>query len=531
MIRIFSSLKQKFLSKIEKKKRKYEERNFTKSKKRFSEELKFFKSNANGDNGIVLVQLVKDYEFLIKLAAASYVISNDRNLKVNLYDVSWTSHIGWNRIRTHKRAIKKQEILEKIGKSFGNEVIFYCEDSFHNQDFIQQELNKILANLNHPNDVLSIHFEDVLIGDLIYDTYLRYFHQTDITEITNDVIKVIEIGLNMYYNFIELLKQKPIKALVNTYTTYLEHGITARICLQKEIPVYTVGSYSYRLQEATKDFPYHQINHVSFNPNKNIGAEKMKLAETIFTSRFSGVIDDATSYMRQSAFQDNQMNEEFKNTFLSKKRNVVIYPHDYYDSQHINRALLFPNLYQYLKEVLENLKDLEDTNVFVKPHPNGIEGTMEMTIDLVKSFNKPHFHLVQSDVSNNNIIELRPDLICTYRGTVGLEMAYFKIPTIALYDNMYTNFDFVHTCYDTQSYFDIIKGDKKAEINFDKNQIFSFYYQAFLEKIEFNDKEVIQLLQSFKGNTYNDEYLDFIVSNKFSKETLLESFKFAYKNL
>jgi hypothetical protein len=225
------------------------------------------------------------------------------------------------------------------------------------------------------------------------------------------------------------------------------------------------------------------------------------------------------------------MDSQFKATFESKKRNIVIYPHDYYDSQHINRALLFPNLYQYLKEVLENVKDLEDTNVFIKPHPNGIDGTKEMTISLVESFQKPHFHILGANVSNNNIIELKPDLVCTYRGTVGLEMAYFEIPTVAMYDNMYTNFDFVHTCYDKEMYFEICKGIKIPEVNFDKNQIYSFYYQAFLEKIEFDDKEVIQLLQSYKGDAFEDDYLKFIIKNNFSKETLLESFTFAYNTL
>lgn len=531
MNKIFFKLKQLVLNKIERKKKKYEERNFTSIKRKFSKKLHFFKSTAAGTNGILLVQLVKDYEFMIKLAAASKVIAEDKNLKVNLYDVSWTSNIGWSQSRTHKKAKKQQKVLEKTAKPFGNKVIFYCEDAYYDQNFIKKELDKILKSLKSPEDILNIQFETVLVGDLIYDTYLRYFHKPDLIRLNDEVIKVIEVALNIYYNFIQLVSKNDIKGLVNTYTTYIEHGISARICLEKGIKVYTVGSYSYRLQESTKDFPYHQINHTLFDANKNIGEENIEKAKKIFTSRFSGVIDAATSYMRQSAFQENEMNEDFKSIFLSKARNIVIYPHDYYDSQHVNRALLFPNLYQYLKEVLENVKDIENTNIFIKPHPNGIEGTKEMTIELVNSFNKPHFHILNENVSNNNIIELKPDLVCTYRGTVGLEMAYFNIPTIALYDNMYTNFNFVHTCYDKESYFEIIKGNKKAEVNYDKNHIYSFYYQAYLEKIEYNDQEVIQLLQSFKGDTFNVNYLKHIITHSFSTDSLYKSYKFAYNNL
>lgn len=516
--------------KIAKKKAKYQQRNFTAAKKQFANDLTYFIPNTPNENtGIVLIQLVKDYEYLVKLLATAKAIAEDKNLKINFYDVSWTAHIGWGKFRKKTSFFKSKPVLEKVIGKLNSEVIFYCEDLFENQNLIKSKLTEILKNLNSPEDLLKLKFESIDVGDLIYDTYLRYFHQVDVKEINNEIEKIIEIALNIYYNFKETLSKHPIKALVNTYTTYIEHGITARICLEEGIDVYTVGSFSYRIQKITKDFPYHQINHTLFSPNKDIKSAQLKTAENIITSRFTGKIDAATSYMRESAFKIQALNEDVKKLFEINKRNIIIYPHCFYDSQHINRQLLYPNLYQYLEQLLQNLISIENTSVFIKPHPNGIEGTKEKTIDLVKSFNVSHFHILDETVSNNNIIDLKPDLICTYRGTVGLEMAYFNIPTVALNDNMYVNFNFVHTCNSIEEYYAIVKGEKETSINFDKNQIYSFYYQAYLDKLAtFDDTEIMKLLHSFNGATYNDNYLTHLKSNNFNYSELFASYLNGY---
>ena len=167
---------------------------------------------------------------------------------------------------------------------------------------------------------------------------------------------------------------------------------------------------------------------------------------------------------------------------------------------------------------------MKDTSVFIKLHPNAVIGCREEAIELVDSFNLDHFHILDENVSNRNIIELRPDLICTARGTVGIEMAYFEIPTVALYDNMYTNFNFVHTCHDLLSYFSILRGERNTEIDFDKEKIISFYYQAYNEKLPQEQNNIFDILASytFKYDTSSDQYLekiiqlkDTIFSNKF----------------
>ncbi len=501
--------------------------------KDFQSSLSFFKVNTPNPNGIVLVQVVKDYENTIKFAAASKVIAEKHNLEVQLYTVDWTSKIGWG--SPYQKIYKKlfTPAIEQVYQAFGKKVVHDFETNFHDLNFIHTQLEQLKSKIKTREQLLEIRFENILVGDLIYDTYLRYFHQPTIYEINSEVHKIIEIALHVFYSFLSFIeKNKQVKTLINMYSSYIDHGISARICLEKNILVYTIGSYTYLIQQLSKAFPYHQINHTLFSPNKQLAPEQFELAKKTFTSRFEGKIDAATSYMRASAFSNQEIGPELISKFAKRKRNVVIYVHDFYDSPHVNRMLQFADLYRFLKETLEALVDLTDTSIFIKVHPNGISGCKEKTIELVQSFSQAHFEILDETVSNISIIKLRPDLIATARGTVCLEMAYFEIPTVALYDNLYTNFNFTHTCKDKKSFFEIIRGDEKAELDYDKEKIIRFYYQAFIEKRAALSGNLFQELSAFKGDTYNDGYLKHVLNGEYPmrKSDLVTFYSDALKN-
>ena len=194
---------------------------------------------------------------------------------------------------------------------------------------------------------------------------------------------------------------------------------------------------------------------------------------------------------------------------------------------------MFNDLFQFLKRTLESISSDKSTNYWIKVHPNGIGDCKERTIELVENFNCDHFHILEESVSNLHIVELKQDLIVTARGTVAMEMAYFEIPVVALSDNPYVNFDFAHTCYDLESYFEIIRGEQNAIVDFDKTKIYSYYYQAYLEKLEGIDFTPFHLLQNFKGEKYSDEFLEYIKINedKIFNESFVESYRKKFEKL
>jgi len=486
------------------------------TQKKITEALTFFKAKSTvPSQGILLMQMVEDYEFTIRMAAASKVLAEKNNLEVAFYDVE----INWIYEKNFQKPFGSSladPVLVKIHKALGGNVLFENSQKFHDTQFIQNKLDIIVNKLktNGVFSLLDLELENIVVGDLVYDTYLRFCHQPTITEVNEDLIHIINTSLHLFYSFDEFVHKNNIKILLNTYSSYNKHGIPARICLHRNIDVFTIGSYSYVIQKLSKENPYHSFDNTSIKPEKAISQKHLEAAKEKFTSRFSGKIDAAVSYMRQSAFSNTPVNPEVETLFKKRTRNVVIYVHDFFDSPHVNRKLQFPDLYQFLRQTLHELTALEDTSVFIKAHPNGISGCKEITIEMVEAFQCPHFYLLDVSVSNLQIVSLRPDLICTARGTVGPEMAYFEIPTVALFDNMYANFKFVHTCQDLKTYFDILKGKQKPEIDFNKEMIYSFYYQAYMEKYPPEYSELLSLLAQFKGDTYNDRYLNFVLENK-----------------
>lgn len=494
-------------------------------KKWFQKKLVLFKRKISlkKSDGILLVQMVADYEYTLKLAAASKVYAEKANLDIHFYNPYWMKWIGWgNRIEELYLRILNTSLI-KMYKSFGNSILFDSEVKFGNQEKIQSKFKEIRNGIHVSDDIVKIKIDGILIGDLINDTYLRFFNKPMIENLDDkELDTIIEIALNVFYSFQELLEKKPVKALFTTYTTYIGHGIVVRLCLEREIPVYAFGIYDDIFQKVDKEYPVQTLHYWKYDPYKDIDPEKLLEAERRFTSRFTGELDPAIAYMRQSAFQDKPIDDELRRKFSQKKRNVIIYTHDLYDSPHVYRHLQFSNLYLYIKQTLENVVMSEDTTFWVKVHPNSRTETKDVIRDLVNSFQNDRIVLLDESVSNIQIVNLKPDLIVTARGTIALEMAYFEIPVVALYDNPYIQFNFAHSCFDLETYYSIIRGEIEPKVDFTKEFIYRYYYQAYMENLEDVDIDIFNKLQTFKEGTYSDKYITMLKDN----ESLIFSDKF-----
>ena len=486
----------------------------------FCDELSFFKNhNTKQSNGIVLVQLVNNYEYVLKIAAFSNVISKKKNSEVHYYSSSWTKSIGWIDPNEKIYTLFNKMSIRKMYESFsGRELLCFNKINLKKDS---KKTNKIIENIllsvNEPKDVLEIKLNDVLIGDLIYDTYLRYFGNYTLSDIKDpNLYKVIRAAVNIFIEFEKLINRKKINTIINTYTSYIEHGITTRLCLKYDINTYSLGSHNYVIQKLSKDYFYHEINHTLFDPDKIISKDNLDVVKHLFESRFNGVVDDALSYMKNSPFKKGLIDQFTLNKFSESKRNVIIYPHDFYDSPHINRLLPFSDLYVYIDSILKKLSSSDiETTYWLKLHPNATRDTNEITIDLVKKYNlNGNILVLDNSISNIQIIELKPDLIATCRGTVAIEMAYHNIPVLAFYDNLYSNFNFAHTSKSLSEYYGILKGEKPTHIDFDKEKILSFYYQCYFEKFEFVDRKIFDKIHKFEYDAFSDQFIEFLLENK-----------------
>ena len=289
--------------------------------------LSFFKANSKGykPKGVLLIQMVKDYEYMIKMAAASKVYVEKHHLKICFYNPYWMKWIGLlDKIEVIYLKCFKSSVL-KMYQSFGEKLIFDAEEKYADQLKVKKEKDRIQTSLNKPNDILEIEIDGIKVGDLIYDTYLRFYNVPTVETVKDERLDlIIEITLNIFYSFTETLNKQPIKCLFTTFTSYIGHGVVARICLERGIPVFAFGLYNDIILKVDKDTPIHAIKHWEFSPEKIIPESKLETAKINFTSRFAGELDAAISYMRKSPFLNTPLDEVLRKDFELNKRNVII---------------------------------------------------------------------------------------------------------------------------------------------------------------------------------------------------------------
>ncbi len=465
------------------------------------------------DNGFVLVQLIEDFEFAFKLGASAKALSDKFECNIEILDCYWDVRLSKPNFQKVFNFIGLNTPIQSIYSNFGNSSLFSNSNKYKDQGFISLRTDEIYNSLICTSDILNIKVENILIGDLIYDTYLRYYHKPTIYEINSNLKYLIRISLDIFYSFKEFIKTNKIQALVQVYTTYITHGITVRLCLNSGIRVFCVASDSYIIQEVTNEFPYHGINHSLFSADAKISDEDLRISKNMLEVRFNGGVDSATSYMKTSSYFESNNYEILKELFNKRERNIVIYTHDFFDSPHINRSLQFDDLYRFLEATLMFLNTVDNSSVFIKIHPNGLLGADHIAKQLVRSFNNPNFYILDKDVSNLDIIKLNPDIIGTARGTIGVEMAYFSIPVVALYDNIYINFDFVHNCNTKEEYFSVLSGETKPNCNFDKINIYKFYYQAYLQNKKNDENFILDKIKFKNIDSYSVDYIKNFVSS------------------
>jgi hypothetical protein len=426
----------------------------------------------------LLTQIVNDYDNILRIF--SFCNGYNKKYKIIAYD----TYIPWgykNKALNFFLKLFFKNGFHFIYKILTNNLylnIYHYKGNEKKQ--IDHCYENILKNIKTPKDILDIKIDNILIGDLIYDTYLRFFKKPTIKEINNDVKEVIYKAIIIYFNFNELLNRYQFKLFSTSLTSYLQHGIPTRICLNKNIEVILISSNQHVFQNITKDFPYHSINYTNFHP-KNFHDNRFDV-KSIFESRFKGQIDLGITYMRNSSYSVEDNTNKLNEILNKNNRNVIIYIHDFYDSPHINRCLMFNDLYDFLKSILDNIDFNSNTHYFIKPHPNSVYNTDEILYNLVSNYKSENLHILSKKISNNDIIKIKPDLIVTARGTITIEMAYHNIPVVCLYDNPYVNFTFAHTCYSRDEFYSIINGYIQPKVEINKSDILSFYYQYFLEK-------------------------------------------------
>ncbi len=463
------------------------------------------KWNPNNKN-VVLTQSVSDYAMGIKLAAASHYLASQKKANIAVYTTEY-DYYNRNWLSNFISSSKFKTRLDKIYLSFAGKALYRNTDLYHDQNKINQCFSEIKKQITSKQSVINICIEEIKMGDLIGDTYLRYANQPEIN-IKDPFLDILIIqALNIYFVTKQKLEAFNVLALVSSYTSYIYHGISVRLCLQKNIPVYTIGAYYSLVHKSNIEFPGHANSHFLFNKlfqRLNNKEDLIKEYKTIFEKRFQGEVDAATTYMKESAFSSNTNTE--LNT-IDWNNTVVVLAHCFFDSPHIYRDLLFPDFYDWMTFTLDELIKQKQLTVLVKEHPNGLPANQEVFTELKIKYKNTNIKFIDKKTSQLQIMNARPKAIITAYGNAAAEFSYHGIPVLTVYDNPFTAYNFTHLANSINEYKNLLENISTLLPIKNQNQIVEYYYMQFFFFLMGRNVDYLKFAK-YKGQTASDEFLN-----------------------
>lgn len=363
---------------------------------------------------------------------------------------------------------------------------------------------KSWRGLTDKDSLLSLQIDTTIVGDLINDGFLRY-KPAPTVDLKDNYILILLWQAHRYVRRSRayFARVRP-KLYLTSYSTYIHHGIPVRVALECGIRVFSFGNY----QEFTKELTHEDWVHTKktdFYATEFLKldrqSERLALAEKALTARLSGGVDDATAYMKKSAYA------ETGNSVPNVRGAVVVFLHDFYDSPHVYQGMVFPDFWEWVCFTIETLTQA-NIRFFLKPHPNQINLSNQVLSELKQCY--PGLLMVSSGVTNKQLVEAGMCCAVTVYGTVAHEMAYLGIPSIACAHHPHISFGFCKTGHSRSEYAELLLNSTKFRVDkvTMRHESLVFYYMHNLnlsnELIMLNNASMLFRMNCEKNDKMHD---------------------------
>jgi hypothetical protein len=295
------------------------------------------------------------------------------------------------------------------------------------------------------DNISKLKYKNYLIGDLVYDSYVRLYDKSFIPAKDFLLFKLVFKSVVLVNKYCSYFKSNPqSKICISGDKCYIYHGLFLRVGYRfKNKCYYYNGRTLKEFNDITE--PFHKHHPLLSNKELTTLFKSVSVSNEIdkyFKTRFSGNVDELDVYF---AFKDKKhytKEDLTKSLGLDKrKKNALIMPHAIKDFPHVTTSL-FGDYYQWLLNILIIAKVNTSVNWLIKPHPTSyLFGEIGVVEKLMKKLNVNNVKVLPKNFSTSAIPDLA-DIILTVCGTSGLEFACFGIPVINAGNSMYSNYGF-----------------------------------------------------------------------------------------
>ena len=432
---------------------------------------------------IILIDFFDYYPFIIYWAEICNYLNNKYGFQLKYFYFPFHNSL----FSKYNFFLKKRK---KIYESFNcfeliNEIDSKIDNNLK-EKIIKSYKNKVASK----EELLNYKIKDILVGDLIYDTFLRT--KSSRAQATIDNLNdpyLINLVVRSHIIVDKLLKVFDVynvKLLLPSHSSYIQYGISVRIATKNKVPViflYKKGLSGKKIYFLNKDdnqvydnLPYYRFKETFNKMDASNKKEALRIGEELIKKRFSGEGDNYMKKFKVNPYKKNIKDNSIK---LNDKKKFFIFTHCFFDTSHNFRNMIFVDLYEWIIQTIKIIKLTQNHEIYIKSHPFSKWGNKQILEKIIKIF--PEVILISEEVSNHDIIDSKPELILTVHGSVGHEFPVKKIAVLNAGDNQHINYNFNLHANNYEEYKDMILNIEKhkKDINFSYDELSEFWYMRF----------------------------------------------------
>jgi hypothetical protein len=384
--------------------------------------------------------------------------------------------------------LRKGDDVEPLFASFGAKLELSWKEAESFRARATNLAEEIFSGLQTRAEVEQITVEGVVIGDLIYDSYLRYLARATV-ELRDPLLRdLIRDALLIFFACADYLTRHQVKGVIADHTVYIACGVLVRLAAHRQIPVYLAyyspEFYLFELECGARGWPlrwpwwrYRELFAALPPEAQEAGRARGRAS---LEARLSGEVQ--TAVLRgQSAYEPASAERLLADTSAPK---MLVMLHDFCDAVHVFRDLLFSDFHEWIHFLLSRAAETP-FEWYVKPHPNLREPGREamnaindaMLRELARTY--PRVRILPVGASNRQLIEEGVRALFTVYGTAGHEFAYQAVPVVNAGDNPHIAYGFNHHPRTREEYADLIARADQLVLPEVRREVEEYHYMNY----------------------------------------------------
>jgi hypothetical protein len=287
----------------------------------------------------------------------------------------------------------------------------------------KQLARDLIGQNRSPEQFERLKYRNVLVGDAVYDSFLRGNNLPTIDFDHPDLLEKLANALYYIDSLYDYFLAEEVKAVCIIETTYML-ALPGRVAFEFNIDVFIIThSRVFRLNK-NEYIGFHEFlkfrSVYSSLPQtiKAWGTERAKLTMPSILARAGFELNSKISFNHFPQGHSYQLKKPLK---------LLVSAHDFFDSPHRVGYAFFSDFYIWLS-FLNSVALKTNYKWYVRTHPNARHWNQEVINSIFRE--TPSVTLLSPLIRNAELVEMDFSAVLTVFGTVGSEWPLYGVPVI-----------------------------------------------------------------------------------------------------